>query len=651
MQLVDKITLALLRDICATRASRERIDVDKTDKLKKDCHKSGFRLKSNNPLVRLTSDIKYDLIHKGIRAYPKRPKYLNEYIDTNENWIALVQKVSKAPVKEKPKVIPRPVTALAENWGWSKNRYRSSIDTAIIFNARRDNNVQLVVKLKPYLIEGGIYCNGDSYKKGVQAPFEAIGFYPTPIIEQNGKMLVYNCSKVAKIDLNNRSTKYDANVYDEIYDCQPSYGDVPTNEKIYKDTLADKIGGGTDLFIAAYGQSGSGKSYLMMGPEDNSAKGMLHYTLENIACTSSKGCKITMIPLQIYNGSVYNAFLGPDRKDYDTNENWWNAIFEFLEGDAFSKKIPELNYVDMIDPRVPFREVPTASGMDTDYDPYHIHFPPSRDMILSWLGNSKRDIKEIREAFQGKASLDVTDKSANEIGNMINNLVRPARDTGLGLNAASSRSHLFVIFKIQRKQGSQLVTFADFGGIETFGNDPVITYERKCLVTRDLCVFRTMMAYYSRINTPGVHKDNRNDPFEQLPNNTKKTIDKSLRSNVIGLYGLALVHCTPNQAGSPTYYDKLGRKRIFTKVGNGLYSCRNSLTDGYLKRLQSSAMFNILRAVSGMYSANRCQHIVYLAMHKYANELNQRAICTTTNTVLHFAESFKPTNDGKASKE
>ena len=465
----------------------------------------------------------------------------------------------------------------------------------------------------------------------------------SPIVEKSENTIQYNCalkgSSKHKYNKNSRETKYDKVEFNSVYD-----PNTQTHE-IFRHSITDALKKfmkeQNDLFIAAYGQSGSGKSYLMLGSEtDKKIKGIIDYTFEALS-SNSNIVKMTMIPLQTYLGSVYNAFHGPVENSPEEIMKW------FKDPDNTKYKIPEFSYTDILRANKrdnirfpPITKGTFASKRDTDTDRFGVLYPPVRKMIEALLDDSTRNFVEILNG--SKSSLDVKDMSMSQIKTLLfNEIRRPTRNTakdGMGFNVASSRSHMFTIFKItyKGKSKSQLLTFADLGGLESQikNTDGILDLpqeiqefkkEKKYLVTYDLKLFRKMLS-----------KD-KYKPLYKL---------KGDKECVISFKPGSLLR-TMNSQGEYNINQKLISKAVIDSKnidGEGLFlddgSIKYGPSEGKLNALQPSGMFNILRAVTGYFSNNMCEHLIFGTFYEGSTVENQESICNTTNTVLEFTQKF-----------
>lgn len=429
----------------------------------------------------------------------------------------------------------------------------------------------------------------------------------------------YLCRAAVEIieDQNNITEKYEDVKFKHVYN-SPSY----ENNEIFNKTLKQKLKSTQkDVFIAAYGQSGSGKSYLIMGDENKPQnEGLLDKTIDTIR--NQKASSIKILSLQVYLGSTYNAFKGPDdlinNKEKDIILNW------FKSKDSKKHIISAFNYLDMIDKDVPNKFVPEnlqkSYGKDRcKYDDARLNYPPSRDIIHSLFERSTNDIEQLKNNDYLEA-LNVTTFDKEKIKHILkNNVYRPIRK--MKLNTESSRSHLFTILQVVYPGGTEkLITFGDFGGLEDHNTSNLsvdIRRERKKLVNEGNRVFRRMVQSYT-----GGH-DNNGRPKEWTCNNvigySKQQIGTPLVSTIsstLTTYDLPI-----------SYLDKIDKRNIQNN---------NDFKDLF----ESAAVFNIVRGTSGFFSQNDCEHIIYINIHGYANKRQEKQLCGTTNTVLKNAREF-----------
>lgn len=411
--------------------------------------------------------------------------------------------------------------------------------------------------------------------------------------------------------------KFRAAKFNQVYDCAINQdGRIPNNKDIYEENLQSKIQNESgDIFVAAYGQSGSGKSYLIMGDEkQRGEKGLIEETLNDVM-ESGDVDKVLFLPLQIYMGHVYNAFIGPTGEE---------NILKFYRGQVDIHGMPigsntsdieknyrlrDWNYVDIQDilsrDKNDYTYEHQTNNKDNN-DKKNIRYPPVDIMLDKYFGLPATKIEDIDGI--NIMSLQVPKKNTiKTINNIIKNKIkRPVSKPDTNLNDVSSRSHLFNIIRVVFKDGTmRTLTFVDLGGLEPLisapvGGQTILTKEQKfqkderiTLVTHDLAAFRKMFQFYT----------NHNDIID----NNKKNYKKS-SSYIIG----------------------------------GVNSIIDSTT------YQSSAIFNLVRATSGIFSNKSCTHYIFCLFHKFFetknvyNPIKRKIIerndeyikCVTTNTVL-----------------
>lgn len=507
-----------------------------------------------------------------------------------------------------PKITPRApkrVRTVPEadrmEWGWNdldvnyENPNLIDHDSANFHGGK----VDIYLKIKPNLING-----------------EAL------IEKLNDHNVKYLCDAAREIvthkKIKERIEKYDNVNFQHVYN-SPSY----ENDVIFNQTLKQKLSTQNDVFIAAYGQSGSGKSYLIMGDENNSqSEGLLDKTIDTIRNQNASSIKI--LPLQVYLGSTYNAFKGPDGVNNNKDISKEDLLDWFKNKTSKKHIISAFNYLDMIDKDVPNKFVPEnlqkSYGKEMcDYDDARINYPPSRDIIHSLFQRSTNDINQLKNNDHLE-SLDVTMYSKEQIKHILkNNVYRPIRK--MKLNPESSRSHLFTILQVGYPGGTEkLITFGDFGGLEDQNISKLsddVKLERRKLVNEGNRVFRRMVQSYT-----GGHDAN-GRPEEWKCNNVIGYSKKQLGTPLVStMLRTSTAYDLPS-----TYLNKIGKRDILNK-------------DDYKNLFESAAVFNIVRGTSGLFSHNNCDHIIYINVHGYTNKNQMKQLCNTTNTVLAFAQEF-----------
>ena len=486
-------------------------------------------------------------------------------------------------------------------WGW--NDLDVDYENPNLINDKSANfhggKVDIYLKIKPNLNSG-----------------EAL------IRKVNKQNVNYLCDAATEIithkKIQKRIIKYDDVKFKHVYD-SPSY----ENNEIFNKTLKQKLGTQNDVFIAAYGQSGSGKSYLIMGDEIKTQnEGLLDKTIDTIRTQNASSIKI--LSLQVYLGSTYNAFKGPEGVNNNKEISREHLLIWFKNKTSKKHIISAFNYLDMIDKDVPNKFVP--ENLQKAYrnkicknDDARLNYPPSKDIIHSLFQRSTNDIDQLKNNDYLEA-LDVTTYNKEQIKDILkNNVYRPIRK--MKLNPESSRSHLFTILQVGYPGGiEKLITFGDFGGLEDHSTNNVshdIILERRKLVNEGNRVFRRMVQSY----TGGHDNNGRPEPWtcNNVIGNTKKKEEAPLVST---LSKILTAYDSPN-----SYLDKIGERDILNKPD-------------YKNLFESAAVFNIVRGTSGMFSENNCEHIIYINVHGYAKKHQEKQLCGTTNTVLTLAKEF-----------
>ena len=429
-----------------------------------------------------------------------------------------------------------------------------------------------------------------------------------------------------------RRPKFRAAKFNKVYDCGINQdGRIPNNKNIYIENLKSNIGNPNegDIFVAAYGQSGSGKSYLIMGDEKQpqGEKGLIEQTINDIMKSRNDVDKVLFLPLQIYMGHVYNAFIGPNNKD---------DILKFYRGQVdidgkptdpstyFNEnyyRLIDWNYDD-IEKRYPNKDKGyyTYQHYTTnkdENDKKNNRYPPVDDILNTYFNDPVKTIENI-DGKDRMSLLIPKENAIEEITDIIKNKIkRPVSKPDTNLNEVSSRSHLFNIIRIVFQDGTQrTLTFVDLGGLEPPISVPIqepgkptiiLTpeqvfqrNERKKLVSHDLTAFRKMFQFYTNHTS-------------RIEVNKKKYQNSS--NDIIG----------------------------------GVNSIINSTI------FQSSAIFNLVRATSGIFSNKLCTHYIFCLFHKFFKTKNfydnnqhltkqneEYIMCNTTNTVLNSVRGIIP---------
>ena len=259
-----------------------------------------------------------------------------------------------------------------------------------------------------------------------------------------------------------------------------------------------------DLSIVAYGQSGSGKTYTLLG-EKGGEKGLLHYSLNQLV-NEVPGIQISLSAVQLYQGRAYNALGAPEpgqkniitdmddsdlqtflSKNPDVNQSsviqvdgansgdeqikLWNLAsekFKYLEPSQSNKLLPSL----FIEPG----EGSPAPGPNNK-----VVYSGSAELGKFFTAKKTGDeptfnrkvAQSVTKSTIDSISKDVTSEINNISSYLVQNVLsnRPTRATKM--NPESSRSHLFLIFKLKFPDGStRKITFVDLAGNEVFWNVP-----------------------------------------------------------------------------------------------------------------------------------------------------------------------------------
>lgn len=426
--------------------------------------------------------------------------------------------------------------------------------------------------------------------------------YDLPVVGYDDhNQLYYNCSEGNTLTKDWK--KYHNDRFKNITLLKPN----KSNGQIFWKTLEKPLNNkDRNLFVCAYGQSGSGKSYLLLGDEKNRLNaGLVEYTIDYLKL-DHEITSIKLLPLQIYMGSVLNGFVGT-RNFKDMHKIFEKKrTYKIPLNRAYKNKVyPEFNYADI------YQLYP---GVEELSEP-DIYYPNSNIMFNPYFENSTDNIFNIE--YGEYDSYDITNLDTGLVNENIRDMIekhRPVVNTKKGVNPVSSRSHLFLIFKVEYTNGEdRLITFADFGGIEPHKKvnqrktpiEAIIAGQKNKLVSQGIKVFRRMVQYYV------------NNHFK-LKDKPDKYTEDNLLSNKIKKN--PLIHTAHSTNRKPPHKD------IISEYYN------------------SSAMFNLIRATTGVFNNTSCDHIIFGLTHSFIPKgpYNERNYCNTTNTVLSFLSSFVP---------
>lgn len=405
------------------------------------------------------------------------------------------------------------------------------------------------------------------------------------------------------------------------------------NKDLYDSSLREKIQNfNKDIFLSAYGTSGSGKTYTLLG--EKGVNGVLKFALDDIL--KKEGIEsLKILPLQIYKGSVYNAFYPGGKgikpimlkNEYSVKKHGSNVeTFETLKDIAQQKFdwfdehreciIPEFNYLDMYDCRVPER-IYVKDENDALY-------PPSRDIIECLFEVSDTSIP-------GYQAQEISNMDSDGIIKLIENEIiinRPVRSTEL--NPESSRSHLFIIFRIKINDEIRYFTLLDMAGYERWNtgkkDQGEFLPEGRNIVEGGIVPFRKIISQYQQNKFYGKISS-------QIPK----------RDNIYNVEGS---DCLLNYGkgsligGKSTRLVKIDDTNL-AKTANETFPI---LDDSILQ--VSSSMFNLLRGVSDIYSDNDSDNLIYIMGYEKWNTKNSDASLTGT-VLFNFAPSWTNIYDKK----
>ena len=593
--------------------------------------------KKTIPCKKNENDVKDMITWNYNEFFPGNDKY-NECLNpetcewkNQKDWKdSFKQPKRKSTQKPKPKPKPKPTPPKPTppkpkrfpvcddfwNWGWN--------DSMKTFNKIKDNkdSMKIYARLKP--------SDKKKDKKILGVKNNTITNLCLLSDEKRGKQgneyeikTVQDCEKKSCPNI----------TFDKVF-----HGNE-TNKQVYQDTLQKKIQGFTisendRIVVFAYGQSGSGKSYTILGDETNFTgnPGIINYALQDIK-NKFKGYKIKLLPLQIYMGSVYNAFYGDENEMKITNENE-NENFEWFD-DHKELIIPEFNVLDMIDHKIPNRLVPennykyNNNKLKKDDDPYLINYPPV-DSLLECLFKIKYKKGTGNNENNGHY-VDVTDDiniSEFIYENVIPN--RPVRSTDL--NPDSSRSHLFLIFQISNGKNTKYLTFVDLAGYEKISEPKNIKeYEGYHITNSGIVPFRKMIQSYKGITkSKNIFVSGEfNEPSEVISINKNALIQYKVKTEFIRYNGLIK---TKNEIISDWNWKDDNMLNFYPIIDeNGKSKLTYDITKG---ETISTSMFNLIRATSGMLSGNKADHVIYAMAHQYASNEDIQNKCRLNDSIL-----------------
>jgi len=671
MNIYDKIALALFREkICDHINPNVRVNEADRKKLRKDCKEDNVKKQKLERVKHIFSNIKIEL--NSYIAKNPNPKYLKHYLTPTE-----IKEYKNMYVASKK---PGPGLGLVlEDWGWGKNITKKTA------NSKSYGNVRVIARVKPIRLNNGtLFCDTDEGDySNLVSKYELNKPLVTVKKGKNHDTVQTNCAKhpvyvalhgetieeeIAGV-MEKKKLIRDKNTFTKFhkaYDCIPDKdGKIATNQDIFKENILPELSTKENIFIAGYGQSGSGKSYLLMGDESvpsptnpNPEKGLLEMILNRVMGNNVR--EVLFLPIQIYNGKAYNAFVGPPHVNLDelsNNKGWQKKTRDFFNGHTKLHgqresyyRLAELNYKDMIDPNVPSenRIFPSHNKIKDTYDPYNINFPPVDLIFKTYFENSTTDFNLLNRGVKSSYRLE---KDPSKLGKQIRDLVkerilRPVIEPETGLNAVSSRSHLFNIIRVEYNDGTtRLITLADFGGIEfspdTKDRDSLTHIERTQLVGHDLKAFRQAVEFYvdkkdkieNSSDLIGLSKNRAGQlrsiitdgitESKQYYKTIEKNKSKVLSEGSLKAWKISEVYNTVEEKGSRRKIKELNKLNYIATY------------------MQSSAIFNLIRATSSIFSGKPCKHFIFCMFHKYfSGKVDETAKCRTTGTVLTMSKKY-----------
>ena len=227
---------------------------------------------------------------------------------------------------------------------------------------------------------------------------------------------------------------------------------------------------GFNMVVMGYGQSGSGKTYTVLGDEKNN--GLLYYTLKTLL---DKKCKINYSIIQYYLKKNYDIISMSERS---------NRVFRYIlkPNDPRDEKFDTKGGDDITSKVFPIME----------NDTYHPEAENTRPM------SNISDLRDILEMIR------------------VNRFTRSTK-----LNNESSRSHLFVKLYVTTPDGINFViTFIDLAGnekaIEDAGDKSILRAREGLSIIEALGDMRPMFSLYAKGELPPDHKTTTSREFGDL---------------------------------------------------------------------------------------------------------------------------------------
>ncbi len=422
-----------------------------------------------------------------------------------------------------------------------------------------------------------------------------------------------------------------------------------SNDNLFSSSKIKKnIDNGNNIFLAAFGTSGSGKTFTLGLDTTSGTKGVVGKAIEHIM--GKNPSEIELLSLQIYKGNVYNSkFIGGEKglkikinqEDYDPNShhkgidindieinennNSDKTNFDWFVEDKYEHVIPEFNYKNMLNPIIPERCYPDVCS-ESGPNPYGVNYPPSKSLIHA-LFESGEDVI----SFQGKTAENIMDYIQYHITKRRPTRVTPENPGG------SSRSHLFLLFRYKiRKSGDyKYFNVLDLAGYEKIKQGTVRATEGKDIVD-SIKQFRRLVQY-----STGKLQSNELPPSGKFNLNTIINTTKSNNKPIVST-NLDTQNTQAPMSSNP--YHNYKETYIKPEAGKTLAWCGNNKEKGlgpvYKKEqannkefddvyCESSAMFNVLRGVSGILNNDKYEHIIFVTL-KEKEELKTKVSLADT---------------------
>ena len=424
-----------------------------------------------------------------------------------------------------------------------------------------------------------------------------------------------------------------------------------SNDDLFSESkIKENIDNGKNIFLAAFGTSGSGKTFTLGLDTTSGMKGVVGKAITHIM--SKNPSEIELLSLQIYKGNVYNSkFIGGekglkikiDQKDYypeshhkgidpdDIEINIKNdsdkTDFEWFVQDKYKHVIPEFNYKNMLNPKVLERCYPDVCS-ELGSNPYGVNYPPSKSLIHA-LFESGEDVIP----FQGGTDNNIMDYIQNHITKRRPTRVTPENPGG------SSRSHLFLLFryKIAKSGNYKYFNVLDLAGYEQVKRGTGIRGNEGRDIVDSIKQFRKLVQY-----STGKLQVNQLPPGQEYFD--LKTTINTTKSGNNPIVSTNLDTRNIQAAYSSTPYHNYAANFIKPQAGLTLAWCDDNNTKRlgplYKKKgantnefddveCESSAMFNVLRGVSGILNDDNYEHIIYVTL-KEKEELKPKVSLADT---------------------